>query len=58
MFFSIFLIFFTFYAISNIKKKKKNWCKNFFFLEKHLFYAIFNITIFFDILKSGPSLTG
>ena len=57
IFFSKFHVFFTFHAISNIKKKIKNWCKKKirggggvlnFFLEKTILshftlYAIFNI---------------
>ena len=67
IFFSKFHVFFTFHAISNIKKK--NWCKKnsggpdmfIFFLEKQFFlisrFMLFS-TLKKIILKSAPSLTG
>ena len=68
--FSKFHVFFTFHAISNIKKKKKIGVKKIrgggggvfiFFLEKQ-FFLISRIMLFSAlnkiILKSAPSLTG
>ena len=70
IFFSKFHVFFTFHAISNIKKKikigvKKNWggggVLNFFFRKTIL--SSFHVLCYFQhykkiILKSAPSLTG
>ena len=64
-FFSVFHVFFVFYAISNIKKKMF-WCKKKylggveFFFRKHsfsfqfTFYAIFNINFVFGNIEQCP----
>ena len=54
IFFSKFHVFFTFHAISNIKKKK-NWLNGRWFLQ---IVDIGHFIMRLEILKSAPSLTG
>ena len=53
-------VFLAFYAISNISKKNILGIQKIFFFRKSiLFHLMFSISnIFWEVLKSAPSLTG